>query len=53
MTIMYEFLAHTAQTFGLVLFVLAFLLVLLYALNPRNREKFERAREIPLKDEDI
>jgi cytochrome c oxidase cbb3-type subunit 4 len=50
---MYEFLAKTAQTWGLVLFVLAFVFVLIYALNPRNREKFDRAREIPLKDEEI
>ena len=48
---MYEILSGAAQTFGLVLFVLAFVLVLLYALSPKNQAKFDEARRIPLKDE--
>jgi cytochrome c oxidase cbb3-type subunit 4 len=47
---MYEKLSQIAQTLGLVLFVVAFVLVLVYALNPRNRKKFEDAGRIPLKD---
>ncbi len=50
---MYEMLSQVAQTWGLVLFVIAFLLVLVYALNPRNQKKFDAARRIPLEDEDI
>ena len=49
---MYETLASFAQTWGLVIFVVAFLLVLFYALNPRNKERFDEARNIPLKEED-
>lgn len=49
---MYETLASFAQTWGLVIFVVAFLLVLFYALNPRNKARFDEARNIPLKEED-
>ncbi len=49
---MYEMLSKIAQTWGLLLFVLAFALVLIYALNPRNKEKFDQAKRIPLQDED-
>ena len=48
---MYETLANFAQTFGLILFVLAFSLVLFYALNPKNRKIFEDAKNIPLRNE--
>ncbi len=49
---MYEMLSKFAQTWGLLLFVLAFALVLIYALNPGNKEKFDQAKRIPLQDED-
>lgn len=49
---MYETLSHFAQTWGLVLFVIAFALVLVYALNPRNKQKFDEAGKIPLNEED-
>lgn len=49
---MYEKLAQFAQTWGLVIFIIAFVLVLIYALNPANRKKFDRARRIPLEDGD-
>ncbi|MHA7872044.1 MAG: cbb3-type cytochrome oxidase subunit 3 [Hyphococcus sp.] len=49
---MYETLSQIAQTWGLVLFVIAFGLVLIYALNPRNQKKFDEAKRIPLEDED-
>lgn len=48
---MYEFLANIAQTWGLLVFVFAFLLVLIYAFLPSKRSEFDRARRIPL-DED-
>ncbi len=49
---MYEALATFAQTWGLVLFVFAFILVLIYALAPGNKKKFEEARRIPLEEDD-
>jgi cytochrome c oxidase cbb3-type subunit IV len=48
---MYESLANIAQTWGLVYFVVIFLIVLVYALWPGNRQRFEDASRIPL-DED-
>lgn len=47
---MYETLAKFAQTGGLILFVAAFVLVLIYALNPANKDRFERARRSALED---
>ncbi|MEM9619701.1 MAG: cbb3-type cytochrome c oxidase subunit 3 [Pseudomonadota bacterium] len=49
---MYETLSQIAQTWGLVLFVIAFALVLIHALNPRNQKKFDEAKRIPLEDEE-
>ncbi len=49
---MYETLSSIAQTWGLLLFVLAFVLVLLYALSPHNKEKFKDAGKIPLNEGD-
>ena len=49
---MYERLAGIAQTWGLILFIIAFVLVLIYALNPRNKKQFDHAKRIPLEDED-
>jgi len=49
---MYETLSSIAQTWGLLLFVLAFVLVLIYALSPRNKEKFNDAGKIPLNEGD-
>ncbi|WOI54172.1 cbb3-type cytochrome c oxidase subunit 3 [Parvularcula sp. LCG005] len=48
---MHILLSHIAQTFGLILFVLAFALVLLYALSPSNALKFDRASRVPLDEE--
>ncbi len=44
---MYDFLASFAQTGGLLLFVGAFVLVLVYALAPGNRNRFRRAADAP------
>lgn len=49
---MYEKLSSFAQTGGLILFVIAFVLVLIYALAPGNRKRFDRAKRIPLEDDD-
>jgi len=50
---MYEMLASFAQTWGLLLFIFAFVLVLIYALAPGNKKEFEEARRIPLEDDEI
>ena len=44
----YETLASFAQTWGTVGFIALFALVLAYALNPRNRRKFDEASRVPL-----
>ena len=49
---MYETLSSFAQTGGLILFVIAFVLVLIYAWEPGKSQRFERARRIPLEDEE-
>ncbi|WP_436642577.1 cbb3-type cytochrome c oxidase subunit 3 [Microbaculum sp. FT89] len=48
---MYERLAQFAQTWGLVYFVILFLIVLVYALWPRNKERFDEASKIPLRED--
>ncbi|MEM6537661.1 MAG: cbb3-type cytochrome c oxidase subunit 3 [Pseudomonadota bacterium] len=49
---MYEILASFAQTGGLLLFVAAFILVLIYVFAPQNKKSFDEAEQIPLKDQD-
>ncbi len=44
----YESMAGFAQTWGTVGFVALFILVLIYALNPRNRAEFDDAARLPL-----
>jgi cytochrome c oxidase cbb3-type subunit 4 len=44
----YTFLAQFAQTGGLVYFLLLFAAVVVYALRPRNRARFDEAARIPL-----
>lgn len=41
-----------AQTWGLALLVIIFAGVVVYALWPGNREKFARAAQTPLADEE-
>ncbi|MGB3625453.1 MAG: cbb3-type cytochrome c oxidase subunit 3 [Henriciella sp.] len=47
---MYEALSKFAQTGGLVYFFAIFAGVLLYAVWPRNQEKFDQAANLPLSD---
>ena len=44
----YETMASFAQTWGMIGFVVLFGLVLVYALNPRNRKSFDEAARMPL-----
>jgi cytochrome c oxidase cbb3-type subunit 4 len=47
----YAIFAHIAQTWGLALFVVLFAFVLIYALKPSNRDRFERASRTPLEED--
>ncbi len=47
----YLLLAHFAQTWGLAYFVLVFLAVLVYALRPSQRQRFEQAARMPLQED--
>jgi len=47
----YRQVAEFAQTWGLVYFVAVFLAVVVYALWPSNKKKFDDASRIPLDKE--
>jgi cytochrome c oxidase cbb3-type subunit 4 len=47
----YEAVASFAQQGGAIYFGVLFAAVLIYALWPRNRDRFRRAARIPLDDE--
>jgi cytochrome c oxidase cbb3-type subunit IV len=51
MTNTYAFLASIAQQLGVVFFMTIFIGVVAYAVWPKNRERFEEAAEIPLKED--
>lgn len=47
----YETLANFAQTWGLLYFVLIFAGVLVYVAWPSNKEKFDEAANMPLRED--
>ena len=47
----YRALAEFAQTWGLLYFVALFLIVLVYALWPSRKKKFDEAARIPLRED--
>ncbi len=47
----YVSVSYFAQTWGLVYLVVLFAAVLVYALRPGNRKKFEDAARIPLEED--
>lgn len=49
----YEGWSSFAQTGGTLYFVAIFLVVLLYALWPRNAARFRRAAELPMKEKEL
>lgn len=48
---MYETLAKFSQTWGLLYFVILFAAVLVYALWPANKKRFDDAASVPLKED--
>jgi cytochrome c oxidase cbb3-type subunit 4 len=51
MSTTYEWLAQFAQTGGALYCFLLFLAALVYALWPSNRERFEEAARMPLRED--
>jgi cytochrome c oxidase cbb3-type subunit 4 len=47
----YSALAGFAQTWGLVYFVAIFLAIVVYAMWPKNRARFDDAANIPLRED--
>ena len=47
----YKAVSEFAQTWGLVYFVVIFVLVLLYALWPSRKKQFDEAARIPLRED--
>ena len=47
----YRALAEFAQTWGLAYFVTVFVLVLIYALRPTNKTRFDEAARMPLRED--
>jgi cytochrome c oxidase cbb3-type subunit IV len=47
----YAFLAHLAQTVGLLMFMSGFLMIVGYALWPKNKATFDKAASAPLQED--
>jgi cytochrome c oxidase cbb3-type subunit 4 len=47
----YASIVEITGTFGLIFFIVLFALVLVYALRPRNKQKFDQAARIPLEED--
>ncbi|USG60422.1 cbb3-type cytochrome c oxidase subunit 3 [Sneathiella marina] len=47
----YNSVSAFAQSYGLLYLFGVFLIVLAYALWPRNKEKFDKAAQIPLEED--
>ncbi|QFU16112.1 cbb3-type cytochrome c oxidase subunit 3 [Microvirga thermotolerans] len=47
----YKFLAEFAQTWGLAYFVAVFAAVVVYALAPSRKNRFDAAARIPLQED--
>lgn len=47
----YQGLAQFAETWGLVFLAILFLTAVAYALWPSNKERFDDAAEIPLRED--
>ncbi|WP_169568394.1 cbb3-type cytochrome c oxidase subunit 3 [Sneathiella limimaris] len=52
MDVTFQDASHFAQTYGLVYLFGLFLIVLVYALWPKNKDKFDKAAQIPLEEKE-
>jgi len=52
MELTYQDASYFAQTYGLVYLFGLFVIVLVYALWPKNKKKFDEAANIPLEEKD-
>jgi len=50
---MHETIREAVGVWGSIYFALLFAGVLIYALNPKSKETFERAAHIPLREDDL
>jgi len=48
---MFDTILELSRTWGFVYFTIMFAAVLVYALAPRNKDKFERAARAPLEED--
>ncbi len=48
----YEAIRSWAGMAGLFIFIILFVLVLIYVFRPGNKEEFERARRLPLENDE-
>ena len=48
---MFDTILELSRTWGLFYFVILFAVVLVYALAPRNKDKFDRAARLPLEED--
>ena len=51
MSATYKALAEFAQTYGLVYFVIVFMIVVVWALWPGNKRRFDEAARMPLRED--
>jgi len=49
----YETVVDFSAFWGVIYFFLMFVAVLAYALNPKAKDKFDHAANIPLKEEEL
>lgn len=47
----YQDVLYASETYGLVYLMLLFAIVLVYALWPRNKKKFDDAARMPLEED--
>ena len=47
----YQEVSYFAQTYGLLYLFALFIIVVAYALWPKNKEKFDHAAHIPLEED--
>ena len=47
----YEWLARFAQSVGVLYFIALFIVVLIYALRPGNKDRFDHAARAPLRED--